>query len=100
MSTLYISEYDDIGYDVGGTILPIATEPPVAEQTVSISGSSTQSSAFNASTRFIRVHTDAICSILIGSNPTATASKKRLRADHTEYFAVVPGHKLAVISNS
>ena len=65
-----------------------------------MSGTSAQSSAFNAATRFIRVHTDAICSILIGSNPTATTAKKRLAADQTEYFAVNSGDKIAAITNT
>lgn len=97
MATLYISEYAGIGF---GNNQNLPVEPPLAEQTVSVSGTSAQSSAFNASTRFIRVHTDAICSILIGSNPTATTAKKRMAADQTEYFAVNGGDKIAAITNT
>lgn len=97
MATLYISEYAQLGFSPSA---PIVVEPPLVEQTVSLSGSSAQSAAFGASTTMIRVHTDAICSILIGSNPTATTAKKRLPADHTEYFAVTPGHKIAGITNT
>jgi hypothetical protein len=97
MATLYISEYSGIGF---GSNQSLPQEPPLAEQTVSMSGTSAQSSAFNAATRFIRVHTDAICSILIGSNPTATTAKKRLAADQTEYFAVNSGDKIAAITNT
>lgn len=100
MATLYISEYSAESFRTTGSGIPVAQEPPTVEQTVAISGASAQSSAFGASTRIIRVHTDAICSILVGSNPTATTAKKRLPADHTEYFAVQPGDKLAVISNT
>lgn len=100
MATLYVSEHTHFGHDNNTVAFPMALEPPIAEQTVAIGGASTQSSAFNANTRYVRVHTDAICSILIGTNPTATAAKKRLAANQTEYFAVVGGHKLAVITNT
>lgn len=99
MAKLYISEYAELG-TIHGEKFPVATEPPLAEQTVSIGGSSTQSNAFSSQTKYIRVHTDAICSVLVGANPEATASKKRLSADQTEYFAVAGGDKIAVITNS
>ncbi len=101
MAVLYISEYTTTGaMGYGGQVTPVATEPPIVEQTVAIGGASVQSSAFGANTRFIRIHTDAICSVLIGSNPTATAVKKRMAANQTEYFVVTPGHKIAVITNT
>lgn len=100
MATLYISEYGAHGFFPAGQHLQIASEPPIAEQTLAMTGTSAQSSAFNAQTRVIRVHTDAICSVLVGSNPTATTAKKRLPADHTEYFAVQPGDKIAGITNT
>jgi hypothetical protein len=96
MAVVYISEYSNLAMNGNA---PISQEPPLAEQTVAIGGSSAQSAAFNANTRYIRVHTDAICSVLIGTNPTATAEKKRLPADSVEYFGVSPGSKLAVITN-
>jgi len=97
MATLYVEELATMGLYGAAQI---AARPGVAAQTVAIGGSSTQSSAFNAQTKFIRVHTDAICSIAIGSNPTATTSNCRLAADQTEYFGVQPGDKIAVISNT
>lgn len=103
MATLYIAEFDGITMANPGIAGQVANGAPIAEQTVSIGGTSTQSgNAFNASTRIIRVHTDAICSIALGTNPTATASKMRLAADQTEYFGVPPGasYKIAVISNT
>lgn len=100
MATLYISEYTEAAFGQVVRGLPVAAEPPVAEQTVTLSGTSAQSSAFNAKTRIIRVHTDAICSILVGANPTATTAKKRLPADWTEYFAVQSGDKIAGITNT
>lgn len=101
MAVLFICEYDKMGV-IRGQQTAIALEPPVAEQTVAIGGTSTQSSAFNSATRYVRLHTDAICSILFGTDPTATAAKKRLAANQTEYFAVPSGgtHKVAVITNT
>lgn len=100
MATLYISEYSEASFGQVARGLPIASEPPITEQTVSLSGTSAQSAAFNAKTKVIRVHTDAICSVLVGADPTATTAKKRLPIDHTEYFAVQPGDKIAGITNT
>ncbi len=97
-ATVYIDEYTA---NKPNTIYPAALTPPVAVQTVAIGGSSAQSAAFNARTVIIRVHADAICSILIGgTNPTATATNARFIAGQTEYFLVTPGDKLAVITNN
>lgn len=97
MATLYIAEYAD--RNAQGEIIQ---EPVVTEQTVAIGGSSTASSAFNSATRIVRLHTDAICSIVFGTAPTATAAKKRMAAGTTEYFGVPAGqaYKVAVITNS
>lgn len=96
MATLYITEFRDIS----NPNAPIAPGEAIASQTVAIGGSSTQSSAFNAQTRYVRLHTDAICSIAFGSDPTATATTARMAADATEYFTVNPGSKVAVITNT
>lgn len=101
MATLYITEFS--GAEVQhGVLVPVAFAPALAEQTRSISGSSAQSSAVNAATTVIRLHTDAICSIAIGTNPTATTSTMRMAADTTEYFAVPKGqsYKVAAITNT
>lgn len=94
MATLYVTEFRMAGF-VG-----VAKAPAVTDQAVAIAGASAQSAAFNGATTLIRVHTDAICSIAIGTNPTATAAKARLAANQTEYYAVNPGDKIAVITNS
>jgi hypothetical protein len=60
------------------------------------------SSAFNAATTYVRIHTDAICSISFGTAPTATTSTMRMVAGQTEYFAVPVGRsfKVAAITNT
>lgn len=102
MATLYITEYATVA------TLPNATgqvplEPPLAEQTVAIGGSSTPSNAFNASTKLVRLHCDTICSIEFGTAPTATTGNARMAANQTEYHGVPQGGvplKVAVISNT
>jgi len=100
MATLYIKEYQYVASTRQQSYVQIGQEPPVAEQTVAIGGASAQSAAFNANTQYVRLHTDAICSVAFGANPTATISNGRMAANQTEYFGVVPGQKLAVITNT
>lgn len=102
MATLYITEFSTIGTSINGQATQVAKLAPIAEQTVAIGGGSTQSAVLNVNTNLIRVHTDAICSIAVGTNPTATAVKMRMSADKEEYFAVPYNstYKVAVITNS
>jgi hypothetical protein len=95
MATLYLTEYGSAGEQR----TQVAQTPRVAMQTVAI-GAEAKSAAFKPSTRLIRVHVDAICSIVISSDPTATTSDSRMAAGDTEYFGVNPGDKLSVISNT
>lgn len=100
MAKLYISEYSIVQRDEKGMAIPVAMEPALLDQVVAI-GAEADSVAFLPETKYIRVHADAICSILIGSgNPVATTDSKRLAANTTEYFGVRPGYKLSVISNT
>lgn len=107
MATLYITEFQALG-QAGlpswgyGPNAPTqaAQQPPIAEQTVAISGSSSTSAAFNAATVLVRLHTDAICSIEFGNAPAAGTTDARMAAGQTEYFGVTPGMKVAVISNT
>ena len=99
MATLYITEYEDVGPTLS-QIAQAPQEPRIANQTVAIGGTSTQSSAFNVRTRLVRLHTDAICSVDFGASPTAVATESRMAANTTEFFGVTPGHKVAVITNT
>lgn len=100
MATLFVTEYQLVEHNRWGFQAQVGVEPAEANQTVAIGGTSTQSSAFGADTKLVRVHTDTTCSIAFGASPTATSSTARLAANATEYFRVEPGHKVAVISNS
>lgn len=101
MAKLYVTEHLSPSISFGN-LLPVPKMPPVASQTVSIGGVSAASNAFDSSTCLIGVHTDAVCSIAFGTNPTATTNSRRLAANTTEYFEVPVGgnFKIAVISNS
>lgn len=100
MATLYITEYATLGSVLGGVANIAPGVALVDPAPVTIAGASAQSAAFNASTRYVRLHTDAICSIAFGADPTATTASRRMAADQTEYFAVEGGHKVAVITNA
>lgn len=99
MAVVYVTEYAEMPR-MSGQLILTGKEPGEAEQTVAITAGSVQSSAFGTQTKFVRIHTDAICSILFGTNPTAIATKKRLAANSTEFFGVNPGDKVAVITNT
>lgn len=99
MAKLYVTEYSNNG-GASNYGERIGNPPVVAMQHVAIGGASAASSAFNGATHLIRVHTDAICSIVVAANPTATTDDTRMAADDTEYFNVRPGDKIAVISNT
>lgn len=99
MAVLYIQEYAEQARDGNARTVPAGQEPPLASQTVAIGGASVQSSAFNAKTKFVRLHTDVICSVEFGTNPTATTAKARMAAGSTEFFGVLPSDKVAVITN-
>lgn len=95
MAKLFITEFASV-YQ-GRMIIPQTpgyNQPPLAI------GTEVDSLAFKETTRVVRVHTDAICSIAFGSSPTASVDTMRLAANQTEYFAVNPGEKLSVISNT
>lgn len=106
MPSLYITEYANTGRELKKNISQTASEPRLADQKVTIDVTSTQSANLNAKTRIVRLHADAICSVAVGANPTATANMFRMAAGQTEYLSLsddlflngtVP--KIAVITN-
>ncbi len=95
MATFYVTEYRTIS-----ATSQVPQEPPLREQTISISGTAAQSAPFSVGCRLIRMHTDSICSKLLGTNPTATTSSGRMAANQTEYTGVVDGMIVSVIANT
>jgi hypothetical protein len=100
MSTLYIAEIAELGVDSHGASVVAPVMPPITEQTLSIGVGSVASAAFNGHTRFVQIHTDAICSLAFGASPSATTSNQRLAANETRFYAVTRGDKVAVIANT
>jgi hypothetical protein len=92
MSFLYVTEYER---EYNG--LPV--QPPLAEQKITISGTTAQSAAFNALTKVVRLHVDALTGVTFGVSPTAaTASSARMVAGQTELFYASGGLKVAGIT--
>lgn len=105
MAVVFLTEFRMLGredHGGAGTIIQTPLEPPIRDQQVAIGSSSVQSDVLNAETRVVRVHTDAICHIDVGTNPTAGTTKRRLPANAIEYIAIPPGtqFRVAVITGS
>ena len=103
MSTLYITEYARYARTLDGYNTSAPEEPPLAQQTIAISGASVQSAVLSANTRLVRMSADATCSIEVGTNPTATAASRRIPANQVPEYLGIPNtggtFKLAAITN-
>lgn len=101
MSTLYIAECALIYDTRPDNALPLADMPPVAEQTVSFTGTAGQSAALNVATQYVIVEADAACHLAFGTNPTATTSSTvRLAANTPKEFRVDSDHKISAIAQA
>lgn len=104
MTKLYITEYQSLqSATINGTgIVQAPLEPPLAEQVVDYTSGVAQSAAFNPKTTMVRLNTDAVCSILFGTNPVAATSNQRMSANQTEYKQVGRGlnYKVSAITNT
>jgi hypothetical protein len=98
MATLWIKEHETMPIISGNP--QIWAEPVSVEQTVTVSGTSAQSAAFNAKTKFITITCDGIFSYLVSTNPTAATTNFRVEAGNVLTFAVPPAYKIAAITNT
>lgn len=97
MPALTIVEYAAAAEGLMPVGLP--AEPPAVVQTaVAITGASAQSAAFGVDTRLVELSTDVNCRVLVGANPTATASCTYLAAGAVIHRRVQAGQKVAVIA--
>lgn len=102
MATAYIREYAALGA-INGTLGQMPAEPGVADQTITTSGTSAASAAFNSNTQFIAISTpaaQAVCALFSatrGATPTALVTSLRLPANNVFFFKVNPGDKVALI---
>lgn len=103
-ATLYISEFPNGMSQIGSTSPQIYPQAAITDQTVALSGTSAQSSAFGSSTKAVMLVCDEGCSVTFGatsvSNPVATTSNYLLQQGVPYEFAVSPGTKVAAIANS
>lgn len=100
MSFAYITEYRRQSRDGVSMTIPTGQEPALRTQRVPIGGTSVQSEVFDSKTTFVAINVDVTCSLAFGDDPTATTSSMRLPQDATMFFGVIPGHRVAFISNS
>lgn len=97
---LFLTEYRDIGRDTGSNFIAAGMEPSVAEQTITASGTSGTSAAFNAQTSFVMVHAqEAVCLKWGTGTPVAVTTAQRMAAGETRFYGVPAGRsfKVAVI---
>lgn len=97
---LHIAEFAE-GSIADVRVFQLAVLPPLAEQNLTVGGTSTQSAALNADTRIVRLCSDVACRVAFGANPTATVTSIPLTAGGVEYMGIpryTPAMKLAVIS--
>lgn len=94
MAVLYITEYA-----AAPQYSDVPLEPAIADQHVAI-GSGSLIAQLGATTRFVRLHTDAICALKFGGpDAVAVATAHRMPANATEKYSIIagPANFLAVI---
>ena len=100
MALLWVTEYEEMGYERAGQTVPAPKESALAYQTVDFTSGETKSAAFTEGTRYVLVTSDTDCSVRFGTNPTAvTNAPTRVWAKMYAAFAVdkQSGMKVSVI---
>lgn len=97
---VYITEYSKLATDDNGHTVASGAEPSVAEQRVTVSGTSAQSAAFTEQTDFVMIHTTEVVCLKFGTDPTATNDRHRMAAGETRFYGVKSGSKVAVIQGT
>jgi hypothetical protein len=100
VAVLTVTEYKDM-LSIPNNPAQIPLEPALAEQSLSVTGGSVVSTAFNPQTRYVRLNMDSsgACSVSFGTAPTAITGFGRLSPNQTEYRGIPEGRafKVAVI---
>ena len=94
--SLYLAEFT--GPPAVSVYYQAAPAPAIRTTVVPITGASVQSLVFTATTKLVRVHCDISCYVAFGANAAATDQSMLLGAGQTEYFTVIPGQRLAVLT--
>lgn len=96
MATMYIREYSYLLRDEAGNVVQAGFEDGFRTAQAVTYTTSTQSAAFQDTTRFVRITCDAEAFLDFGTNPTAvTGDAINVQADTPEFFGVVPGQIVA-----
>ena|SRR5215472_15645731 len=97
MARLYIAEYGTIVGLPATANGQVPLEPPLREQVIDFTGGVISSQPFQQTTRMLRLHCDAICSLIIGPPPQiATTNNGRWATNQTEYRGVPEGQGFVV----
>lgn len=99
---LFITEYASLASDTFDSRIAAAQEPALAEQQLTISGSSAASAAFNARTSFVMLHAQEATCLKWGTAPTAVTTAQRMGAGETRFVGVPvgAGYKVAGIASA
>lgn len=106
MAKLYVTEFTSPGRYYGGAQCAFAGGwAENASSPISYTGTAGFSATFAVNTTLIRVHTDSICSVLVGKatangGGTVTTSNARMVAGQTEYYEVPSGYVISAIVNT
>lgn len=100
MTKLYVTEYSTVARDEAGNVIQAGHDVDANVIVLDYTSGVQTSAAFAKSTKFVRVHTDSACSVVIGPAPTATTSDQRMAPNTTEFWGVRGGDKISVISNT
>jgi hypothetical protein len=93
---LFVTEYASLASDTFSTGIAAALEPALAEQAITISGTSAASAAFNTRTCFVMLHAQEAVCLKWGTAPTAVTTAQRMAAGETRFVGVPPGQSYKV----
>jgi len=97
MTKLYVAEYSGLASVATDGAVAVLQQPPTAEQVVDYTaGAAATANAFNDTTEFVELETDAICSVAFATTPVATVNNMRMAAGERRLVSVRPGSKLKV----
>lgn len=100
MATVIVREFAGVSPFMRGQV---PQEPKLADQTITTSGTTAASAAFNASTYLLGISTPAGAAVAYevsatpGDTPTALVTSQRLPGNSVIYIGVRPGDKIAFI---
>lgn len=99
MSTLYITEFRQLGEDVQGRSVPVAKWPANRKQTLTYT-TTAASAAFKSGTKFIRIVSATACHYNVGDAPLAAVTDALLPANTVEIIGVQPSDKIAAVDTA